>query len=136
MPGDSKDLGVIRRCRDLVQLYYGLRFAVGIAENVWFNTAAAQQLMQPDPRRIRYEIVLSNQDPAADLVVFLGSSEEFVNTAGIQYTVKAGETLVIERTFLTDADNVTLPVWGLWALAAAQVSTRETFLTPLPVDET
>jgi hypothetical protein len=125
----------ILRCRELVELYYGARMVVSITENSNnLSNAAPQQILGQDPRRIRYEIIVTNAGAAA-IVFWLNASQDAVANIASQYTVGAGRSIVIERDFLTDLDAVTVPVWGQANSGGLTVSTRETFLTPAPVDE-
>jgi hypothetical protein len=125
----------ILKCRDLVELYYGVRMAFSLVENEVLLDGNVDFLIGQDPRRVRYEIILAAQ-PSSVASCFIGTPPTFDLGTSQQYSVAAGGTLVIVRDWLTDGDAVTLPL-------AIQnntditfgVSTRETFLTPIPADE-
>lgn len=135
--GDAIKYGVLRT-RDLVELYFGARMVVSLVEKsptIAVGTTAV--VLQQDPRRIRYELVLTSSFNGA-LSVLVGSPASFeAGTAALYRAVTNGQ-IVIERDFLTDMEGVCLPV-AIQPTAAegspAIASTRETFLTPAPVDE-
>lgn len=134
MKDDWQKLGILKT-RDLVELYYGVRMVADVKETFIPTTPGTPtRILNQDPRRISYEIVLANEDAAAqefDLSpVTGGSAAEFT-----AYSVAPGETQVIDRDFLTDLDAVTKEVWCTTSVGAQLVTVRETFLTPAPVDE-
>lgn len=135
MPSDDAIKFGILKCRDLVELYYGVRMVTDVKETVIsFDGGLSAQILNQDPRRIRYEIVLANEDVATqefDLSSITGGSNNLVTA----YSVAPGSTLVIERSFLSDLDSVTKQVWCAISVNTQLVSVRETFLTPAPVDE-
>lgn len=125
----------ILQCRDLVQLYYGVRMVAAITEG-FFNQSANVQasLIQQDPRRIRYELIMSNGD-VTDQVFTIGTPSSFQAGNAQTYSVKPGATLIVERTFLSDFDAVTIGLDATVSSSSCNLNTRETFLTPLPADE-
>jgi len=125
----------VLRCIELTELYFGWRMVTSLTENyVSVSTSAPFQVLGQDPRRIRYEIITTNSG-MADILVTFNDSLDNVNNIGTTYGIPAGETLIIERSFLTDLDAVTIPVWGGTTASSIAMATRETFLTPAPVDE-
>lgn len=127
-------LGILK-CRDLVELYYGARMVTSIIENnQQGNQTTPQVLVGLDPRRIRLEIVLANRDTVNSLTANIGSPGS--NNLGTSELIQLppGGTVVIERNFLTDMESVTLPL-EFQGSSSVIYSTRETFLTPLPADE-
>jgi hypothetical protein len=125
----------ILQCRDLVQLYYGVRMVASIIEGQpFFTPNLPKQILQQDPRRIRYEIILANSD-AATQIAGLGSTDDIAFNTGQLYQVAPGASMVIERSFLSDLDAVTIPLSAFVTSANLVISTRETYLTPLPADE-
>lgn len=136
MPAATDRPKWILRCRDLVQLYYGVRMVAAIIENQpLFAVSAPAELLTKDPRRIRYEIVIANQTASA-ITVQVGTQAQVQNQNGPFYQLAPNATQVIDRNFLTDLDAVTDNVWIFANVADYACSTRETFLTPLPADET
>jgi hypothetical protein len=128
----------ILKCRDLVQLYYGARLVASVIETVnEVASDAAGLLLNQDPRLIKYEIQMSNTDTVNPLQVFLGSTLDAVlgGTNFLEYNIPINETVIVERNFFTDLDAVTLPVFVFPQGANFAITTRETFLTPAPVDE-
>lgn len=126
----------ILKCRDLVQLYYGARM-VAVAKYNFINVdTTGEMVLNQDPRRLSYEIVVTN-NKATFINVFEGATLDAVlNTTGIFYLVPPHSSIVIKRDFFTDLDAVCSPVFMLGPNTDCFVSTRETFLTPIPVDET
>ena len=125
----------VLKCRDLVELYFGWRAVTTVIQIGYSPTATVPfQLFGPDPRRIRYEVIFASFDAAsqeADLATkaALDSGNHEI------YAVPPGGTIKIERNFLTDLEAVTLDQWCALGTATLFVSTRQTFLTPAPVDE-
>lgn len=135
MNGAADNPKWILQCRDLVQLYYGARMVTAVIEKEPpVNTSNFLPLIAQDSRRIRYEIILANEDAAAQ-TVDIGT---ILATGGFnfqEYSIPPGDTKVIERDFLTDLDAVTLALICQPSSLNVVISTRETFLTPLPADE-
>jgi hypothetical protein len=127
-------LGILR-CRDLVQLYYGVRMVTNLIENEggFFDTQPVQ-IISLDPRRIAYDIVMENFGDANDvaLVSTIGGLDPPVQA---HYGIFPGATQVISRSFLTNLDAVTMPVFACSVNGNIRFDTREVFLTPLPIDE-
>lgn len=125
----------VLRCRELVELYFGWRLVASVIEksNNLDNTKP-QLILGQDPRRIRYEIIVTNPDATAHNC-YLDASPDAVTNIASEYAIAPHSSLIIERTFLSDLDAVTMPVWGQAGAAGLSVATRETFLTPAPVDE-
>jgi hypothetical protein len=122
-------------CQQLVELYFGVRMIAIIAENEVALDGDVDVLIGPDPRRIRYEIILAQQN-AAVAQVAIGTPQSFDLGTSQFYVLGQGDTIVIERNFFDDLDAVTLPLSiQLQSESSCTVSTRETFLTPLPTDE-
>jgi hypothetical protein len=135
VPPDPTIAYGILKCRDLVQLYYGARLVASIIENsIGLNPGAIVKLLGQDPRRVRYEIILANTTAAA-ASVGINASQDAVSNIFSTYAINAGDTLIIDRNFFTDLDAVTLSVWAEVGTGSLNISTRETFLTPAPVDE-
>lgn len=130
-------------CQQLVELYYGVRMISSLVENVTnVDVGALVQIMQPDPRRIRYEIVVSWQDATTDVAFEIGTPSGVDLSRGESFFPASGSALApvsgfmrIERAFLADLDAVTLAQVLQNGGSPVTVSTRETFLTPLPTDE-
>jgi hypothetical protein len=136
MPKDNAIKFGILKCRDLVQLYYGARMVASLVENNPGIGATAVTVIAPDPRRIRYEVILANNDPANHIQFQIGSYGSInAGTAQI-YNVEPGASLTIERDFFTDLDAVCLALEATVSAGSGVLCTRETFLTPIPVDET
>lgn len=134
MNGPLTKLGIVR-CRDLVQLYYGARMAaVLVQKNKALTTGTFVEIMSADPRRVRYEIIIENFDAAAQFVD-IATPEAATSTQQQEYNLPPGSTLIIERDFTTDLDAVTIAVLANRGNDNMSISTRETILTPLPVDE-
>lgn len=125
----------ILKCRDLVQLFYGLPMVAAVIEsNVEINAGDTAPILSADPRRIKYEIVLTNAGTTTDQIAIGTPSAIDLGTA-LEVGAPAGESYTIKRDFFTDLDSVCI---ALSAQALANnwvVSVRETFLTPAPVDE-
>lgn len=127
-------LGILR-CRELVTLYYGFPIVTDVREMLAFGLAnGSGLLLQPDPRRIRYEIWISNSD-VNELFTTLAKSLDGLASTRQEIITNSFNTTFIQRTFLTDMDAVTLPVYYATTGNNWQIATRETFLTPAPVDE-
>jgi len=127
-------LGIVR-CRDLVQLYYGARMVTAIVEKQSvLSTTSVQQILAPDPRRIKYEVVFAcNPTGPDDFEV--GGQTACENGQGQEYNIAANTSIRIERSFLTDLDEVSDSLYASGDNGNITVSTREVFLQPLPVDE-
>lgn len=125
----------VLRCRELVELYFGWRMVTDLVENFPYFTATEQfVLMAQDPRRIRYEIVVENLDVIPQIMQ-IGSPRAFASSNAEQYSILPGDTKRIMRDFLTDLDGVTIEVDCIASALTLGITTRETFLTPAPVDE-
>lgn len=130
-------------CQQLVELYYGVRMIAQIKESYYtVSSGATVMVLQPDPRRIRYEITFNIVDAPRAAQIFLGTPQAMdtdtaETIAAVLGTVlaPAGSFQRIERVFLSDLDAVTLPQMVRTNGASCDVSVRETFLTPLPTDE-
>ena len=135
MPTDPTIAFGILKCRDLVQLYYGARLVANVIETNPPDTSVNPgQILSQDLRRIRYEIIFSNNGSGA-VQAFLSDTLDGVNAGPQIYTVPGFSTIVIDRTFLTDLDAVTLPLFSSTSNVNCVISVRETFLTPAPIDE-
>jgi hypothetical protein len=135
VPTDPTIAFSILKCRDLVQLYYGARLVASVIENTFALATNAQQLLfGQDPRRIKYEIIVQNlQTTAADIEMGTPSADDA--STDQFYAILPGNSLVVSRDFLTDLDSVCLAIELFNNGVPVIVSTRETFLTPAPVDE-
>jgi hypothetical protein len=132
--GDNIRTGVLR-CRDLVELYYGARIATDLIENDPSFTAGQTFILLPlNPARIRYELIFENST-GLRTVFALGSPRAFGVGNQQFYTVSPDSTLIIVRNWTTDADAVVAEVDCNITDGNLLVTTRETILTPLPVDE-
>src|ERR1700723_1909123 len=126
-------LGILR-CRDLVELYYGARLVTDTRESQYagdINVFA--QLIPADQRRIKYEIVMSNTDAALQTAI-LTSPRGADAGQGQQWNLGPNAIAEKDRSFLTDGDAVTAAVFVMISSFNLQVTVRETFLTPAPVD--
>ena len=118
-----------------MQLYYGARLVAFIKETVPnIPSATPTLLVGQDPRRIRYELIFTNFD-SGPLDILLGQTLDALTTIGLEYQVPENSTLIIERSFLTDLDGVTVSVFCNATGSGFTISSRETILTPAPVDE-
>lgn len=125
----------ILKCRDLVQLFYGLPMVANeIYSNVQIPAGSSAPILSADPRRIKYEIVLTNLGATTDLIE-IGTPSALDLHQALIVGVAAGESYTIKRDFFTDLDSVCLPLSALTGTNLWVVSIRETFLTPAPVDE-
>lgn len=120
----------IKSTRHLIELYFGTQMVTDILEVEWGNIFTNTQILRPDPRRIKYEIVMSNLDNAIFASIALGTTGAVDGTAPALYSLAPGQTIVVERTFFADLDAVTLPVWAFASAGQVFVSTREVFLSP------
>ena len=132
--GDAVKFGILRT-RDLVELYYGARMVVTIKESYFSAVTSLKQVLGPDSRRIRYEIVIGNASNAAPFTCFVGSPASMDSLTAAFYHGAIASTLVIDRSFLTDMEAVCLPISVRPNLGSLDIGVRETFLTPAPVDE-
>jgi hypothetical protein len=125
----------ILRTRDLVELYFGARMVAALKETFFpaITPSSIIPIMDQDPRRVAYEINLSNFNEGF-AIVFVGSPTAMGQQQGQTYFIPAGETVQIARNFFTDLDAVAIPQ-SLLSESSLDVSVRETFLTPLPADE-
>jgi hypothetical protein len=123
-------------CRDLVELYYGARMVVSITENAFSipDDGSVIPLLLQDPRRIRYEINWQNQN-AIDVVFSYGSPAAMDLGTNEALVLAPGTGGTFERNWITDQEGVCLALSASGFAGAFGVSTRETFLTPAPVDE-
>jgi hypothetical protein len=125
----------ILKARDLVELYFGARMVANIIENEPANSGQPAPLIGADPRRIKYEIIISEGSGAAFAIAAVGSQASFDNGTSAIYSIPPGGTQVITRDFFTDLDSVCLELWGAIVGGQISFSTRETYLTPVPVDQ-
>jgi hypothetical protein len=125
----------ILKCRDLVQLYYGLPMVVNTKSTVFPASAAPYLILGQDPRRIRYEIWLNPSSVEVEANILLGTPAEIDAGMGVSLTPGNTDGPVVERDFLTDLDGVTIAQMILDSSGEVVFSVRETFLTPAPVDE-
>lgn len=125
----------ILKCRDLVQLFYGLPMVAGVIDSdVGIDASLVARILSADPRRIKYEIILTNLGATADQIL-IGEPSAIDQGKGLAVGVAAGESYTIKRDFFTDLDSVCLPLSAQAGANPWAVSIRETFLTPAPVDE-
>jgi hypothetical protein len=125
----------ILKARDLVELYYGARMVANLIENVIGSPTASAPILGPDPRRIKYEIILANQSATVGDVVFLASVGGADTPNPQAYAVPPAGTIIVKRDFFTDLDAVTAAIFGLEQNGTVLITTRETYLTPVPIDE-
>jgi len=125
----------ILRCRDLATLYYGFP-TVASARSLFYGLLAAgtYTILPADPSRIGYEIVGANFSGGATRF-FVGSPGEMDANAAMVYLVNSHESLIIQRTFLTDLDSITQEVQLRTDGSAIDFSVRVITLSPLPNDE-
>jgi hypothetical protein len=136
MPNDNLLKYGILKCRDLVALYYGAYMVMVPKETLYVvGTTAPTQILSQDPRRIKYEIAVTPQTAPDDISIAtsLDASQNFL---GMDYEVPDTTVLIIERSFLSDGDSVTLPLWAMGDTTSWSVTVREIFLSTAPVDET
>jgi hypothetical protein len=120
----------------LVELYYAGRMVVSVTYTRFlFNPGDIQQVLSQDPRRIRYELVISGSDMAQTGQVIIGTSTAIDDGTAQVYSYNAGVTIQIERDFRSDMEGVCLPLFCEDGAGGTFISVRETFLTPLPIDE-
>jgi hypothetical protein len=138
MGGSPQLLYGVLRTRDLVELYYGRRMVVNVRQTAWSPTLGVPlEILQQDPRRIRYEIVIECTGTAR-IYTDIGTQADQDSENTLEYQTQVGENTIIERNFLSDMEGVTLQQIALFTSAGAGapvVAVRETFLSPLPVDE-
>lgn len=135
-------LGIVR-CRDLVQAVRGVRFTTVEKITNLAEPTIITQVVKLDPRRIRYEIYLTETSGAGPMWVdFFNTPNKPAGGQGILIIgVSAGSTIVITRDWLEDGDLVCAPLWCLndttldIGTAVSNISVRETLLSPNPVDE-
>jgi hypothetical protein len=136
MPTDPTIAFGILKCRDLVQLYYGARLVADVRQTfVNYDGASPtpQLLLAQDPRRVRYEIWMNGGSSTA--TIEMGQLKDFDSQQTMEALFLAGNTFRIERSFLTDLDAVTFELYAQGGGANVDITVRETFLTPAPVDE-
>jgi hypothetical protein len=132
--GDAVKFGTLRT-RDLVELFYGNRIVVSVIEKRFTPDSVSRlTLMTPDTRRISYEIVIIN-DGIVGHFTAVGTGAAIDQNRAENFAVLPGSSIIIRRNFITEMENVCLDVVALATSADIQYSTRETFLTPAPVDE-
>lgn len=130
MPSPTdKPLG-IKSCRHLIELYFGIQMVTDLVESPPTDTAGVSQILLPDPRRIKYEIILANGDSLVTNTVSLSTIGGVDQPSAAVYTLGPSATIIIERTFFADLDAVTLPVWANNPSGDVAISTREVFLSP------
>lgn len=135
MPNDNAIKFGILKTRDLVELYYGARMVATIAETEPGGLVNVQnKLLGADPRRIKYEIILGNLGPVTHAIQ-IGSPSAVAGGDNQIYVIPPGGTIIIERGFRADMETVCGPLDMIFDNNDVQISVRETFLTPIPVDE-
>jgi hypothetical protein len=132
--GDNLKNGILRT-RDLVELYLGGRMVASIVESQPFAASPAIfPLVGLDPRRIRYEVWIANQQ-VNPLALNIGAKSTLELGNGQQILVLPGTTFYFSRNYQTDLDAVSLDVYAQLTTGTLIIGVRETFLNPLPVDE-
>lgn len=125
----------ILKCRDLVQLFYGVPMVASVIySQVGIDASSVAPILSADPRRIKYEIILTNVGATTDQIL-IGAPSAIDLDSGLFIGAPAGESYTIKRDFFIDLDSVCLPLSALAGANNWAVSIRETFLTPAPVDE-
>lgn len=133
--GDNKDLGFIRRNRDLVELYYGLRM-VALSKESQLSSQSTQTLaIAVDPRRVKLDLVLANKHTTTACQFLLGSPLAFANSSYAVVVVGPNNSIQISRNFLFDLDSITDELDYQTSGGTPVLSIREVILTPPPVDE-
>lgn len=122
--------------RDLVQLYYAGRMTAFSKNTQFLDISNVTQLMTLDPRRIKYELYISDAIGAGGSIVVIGTEQQVAQTLGLQISVANLLTLPIKRDFFADLDTVCEALWANFIQGAFSISVRETILTPLAVDDT
>lgn len=130
----------ILRTRDLVELYYQGRMVVQVKSNqISISTGAPTQILQQDPRRIRYELIFEQFVPTASAAVDIGTPTEIAQSTSMEFILLGESNYTIIRDFRSDMEGVCIELSAqpsvLTGAPSVTVSSRETFLTPLPVDE-
>ena len=99
-----------------------------------FRSRTPIQILPQDPRRIRYEVNYYN---LSGVGAYLGyGSAASIDAGTNEYlSIPSNVSGSFERVWLTDQEAVCLAVWAQSTAGIIGVSTRETFLTPAPVDE-
>jgi hypothetical protein len=125
----------ILRTRELVAMYYGRRMVVDLRETFFSNLSGGiTQLLKQDPSRIRYELTIMNaQVVVGDLAI--GTGKAIQAGQGTEIIVTPHSTYPIVRDWLGDLEGVCLEVVADVFGGNMNISVRETFLTPAPVDE-
>lgn len=125
----------ILKCRDLVQLFYGLPMVANIITTVVeLAPSSIAVIFGADPRRIKYEIIVANEGATADFIS-IGTPAEIDAGVALEIQLNGGDSYTIKRDFFTDLDSVCLPLSAATSTNPWLISSRETFLTPAPVDE-
>ena len=136
MPNDNLLKYGILKCRDLVELYYGARMVTSVTETKFSASATPYLILNQDPRRIRYEVWYDTTNLAAPTSIRIGTPAAIGSGEAISFDPFISVyTLPLVRDFLTDLDSVCLALMVSDSSGQLIVSTRETFLTPAPVDE-
>jgi len=125
----------VLKCRDLVELYFGWRYVVTISENAFTPSMTPYLILNQDPRRIRYEIWINVVNVVAGATVLLGSPAAIDAGTAPNLQPFSFYNGPLVRDWITDGEAVTLPVMVSDGTGVIIFSTRETFLTPAPVDE-
>ena len=135
MPSDNILKYGILKCRDLVELVYGARMVTSIIEKSFSASATPYLILGQDPRRIRYEVWLNQNGTAVGYTVFMGSPAAIDSGTAQGFWSFTLGYVYLARDFLTDGEAVCLPLKLSDPNGQILVTTRETFLTPAPVDE-
>lgn len=127
--------GIILATKKLVELYFGIAMVTDLREATVNLATPPRQLMQADPRRIAYEIIMGNRSGTNFTAFSVGTPRAFESGFPQTYFLAPGQTIIVERNFFTDLDSVTLELQATNADGNGMVTVRETFLTPLPVGD-
>lgn len=128
------------RTRDLVELYYQGRMVVRVVcTNYSLPSGSVVKILQQNMTRIRYELIFENIVAASVSLVDIGSIPEISAGNSQEFVLTNQANFMLTRDFRSDMEGVCLE---LNATAGTQsgapnvfVGVRETFLTPLPMDE-
>lgn len=130
MPFDRP--GIILKADDLIAIYYGAPMRVQVTEQRFSNNFAFAQYLQPDPRRIAWEISFNNNDAVNHMEAEVSTGPEATMTNLMIYFVAPNGNLVIKRHWRRDLDGVTLPVWVNGVNGNNEITVRQTILTSVP----
>lgn len=123
-------------CRDLVQQFLGKRVAMTTKyTSVALLANETTQVITADPRRIRLEITLVGASGVAGDKMTIGTQATIQAGVGQVFQFPIAGMAYLARDYWSDGDAVCQELWVLNGGNPTTITTRETLLTPLPVDE-